>query len=411
MNNLITLDNGLKIFLVNDNTKHTTYINLIVKYGGLDNTFYINNKKYVMKDGMAHFIEHLVLESSCYGDLMDNFGRLGIISNGLTGLEKTQFYIDTVDHIYDGLKVLIKGIHKPIINKNVIENIKKPILEEKRRSLDNKYSVLYNEAFSNIIDTKSFKSVLGEINELENISINDIITCFNAFYRPSNEIIVIGGRFDKDKVIDIIKKTYDELEFNNDIVTKKLKHKNTVNKKNSIIKTNTGINRVLISFKLNTINLSSFDKLKVDTYLACFLKQNFGILSLLNKELVNNNIVTNGITYSNDVVEGYHYIMLEANTNKETIFIDKILNYFKEKKYTFDEELFNLFIRSCIINFISRKDNIYNTIDPYIDNIVKFNYELLDDIKDLESLNFKEYKSIIENIDFSNYTITKLNQK
>ena len=40
-----------------------------------------------------------------------------------------------------------------------------------------------------------------------------------------NEIIVIGGRFDKDKIIDIIKKTYDELEFNEDIVTKKLKHK------------------------------------------------------------------------------------------------------------------------------------------------------------------------------------------
>ena len=28
---------------------------------GIDNSFYVNNKKYVMRDGLAHFIEHLVL--------------------------------------------------------------------------------------------------------------------------------------------------------------------------------------------------------------------------------------------------------------------------------------------------------------------------------------------------------------
>ena len=147
----IKLKNGLKIYLLNDNTKHTTYINLIVNYGGLDNTIFINNKKHVFPNGMAHFIEHLVLESSIYGDLMENFGRMGIISNGLTSVNRTQFYIDTVDHIYDGLKVLIKGIHNPIINKDIIENIRKPILEEKRRSLDNKYSNLYNANVLNSI--------------------------------------------------------------------------------------------------------------------------------------------------------------------------------------------------------------------------------------------------------------------
>jgi predicted Zn-dependent peptidase len=91
---------------------------------------------------MAHFIEHLVLESSMFGDLMDMFGRMGIRSNGLTSIDRTQFYVDTVDHIYDSLKILIKGIHSPIINKDVIDNIKLPIVEEKRRSLDNKYSCL-----------------------------------------------------------------------------------------------------------------------------------------------------------------------------------------------------------------------------------------------------------------------------
>ena len=163
---IIELDNGLKIYLINDNTKHTTYINLIVKYGGIHNEFSIDNKKYRMKDGMAHFIEHLVLESNIYGDIMENFGKMGIISNGITSIDKTQYYIDTVDHIYDGLKILIKGIHNPIINENIINNIKKPILEEKRRSLDNKYSVLYNKSINTVINNNKYKTVLGELTDI-----------------------------------------------------------------------------------------------------------------------------------------------------------------------------------------------------------------------------------------------------
>ena len=149
---IVELDNGLKVYLINDNTKHTTYMNLIVKYGGIDNEFIFDNKKYKIKNGMAHFIEHLVLESSVYGDLMEMFGRMGIRSNGITSIDKTQYYLDTVDHIYDSLKVLIKGIHNTVITDDIIHNIKLPILEEKRRSLDNKYSVLYNKSINSVMD-------------------------------------------------------------------------------------------------------------------------------------------------------------------------------------------------------------------------------------------------------------------
>lgn len=408
---LFVLDNGLKVFFVNDNNKHTTYINLIVKYGGIDNTFYKNKKKYKINDGMAHFIEHLVLESSCFGDLMENFGKLGIASNGLTGLEKTQFYIDTVDHIYDGLKVLIKGIHNPVINQEVIDNIKKPIIEEKKRSLDNKFSNLYNETFSNLIDNKTFKSVLGEINYLNNIKEKDILTCFKTFYRPENEIIVIGGRFDKNKVLEVIKKTYDELSFENDIVKKINNHKDTVKKKEAIVKTNTGTGRVAIAFKLDSVNLTPYEKLKLDSYIFCFLRSNFGIMSKLNKKMIEEKITTDGIQYSNGIVEGYHYIIIEANTDNQDIFINNILDYFKDKKFIFDKSLYELDKKSAIINLISRKDSIYNMVDPFIENIISYGYEELDTIEFINKLSFKEFKDIITNLNFSNYTITKLINK
>ena len=405
----IKLNNGLKIYLLKDNTKHTTYINLIVNYGGIDNTFSIDNKKIVLKNGMAHFIEHLVLESSMYGDLMENFGKMGIISNGLTSINRTQFYIDTVDHIYDGLKVLIKGIHNPIINDNIIENIKKPILEEKRRSLDNKYSLLYNKSLNSILDNKRYNSILGELKDIENINEKNVNLAFNAMYRPDNEIIVIGGRFDRDKILEIIKESYSTLNFDKkNIIKLKEKHRVGVNKVKNIIKTNTGINRGLITIKLNTLNMTGIEKLNLDMYLAYFLKMNFGITSALNKEMIDNKIVNNGIIYSNFVVEGYHYIRIEADTKDTNKFINRIIKFFKDKDYYFNEELFELYKKNTIINLITRKDSIYDIVDPFIDNIVSFDYEGLDKISDVEESTFDEFKRSIENLDFMNYIITIL---
>lgn len=405
----IVLDNGLKVYLLNDPNKHTTYINLIVNYGGIDNTFYLNNKKYVMRDGLAHFIEHLVLESSIYGDLMENFGKMGIISNGLTSINRTQFYIDTVDHVYDGLKVLIKGIHSPIINKDIIEKIKRPILEEKRKSLDNKYSLLYNTCLSSILDNKRYKSILGELKDIESINENKIQLAFNAMYRPSNEIIVIGGRFDRDLILETIEDASGSLNFKDDIVVKeKIIHKSSVNKKKTIIKTNSGINRGVVTIKLDTIDLSGLDKLNLDMFLSFFLKMNFGITSKLNKELLDNKVINGGIVYSNFVVEGYHYIRIESDTNDVNTFTNRTTEYLNNKEFVFNEELFEIFKKNTIINLITRNDSVYDIVDPFIDNLVSFDYEGIDKISDVEDTTFDDFVTSISSLDFSNYNITIL---
>ena len=228
-------------------------------------------------------------------------------------------------------------------------------------------------------------------------------------YRPNNEIIVIGGRFDRDKILETIKESYGVLEFDNKVITKnKEMHRVGVNKLKNIIKTNTGISRGLITIKLDTLNLTGLEKLNLDMYLNCFLKMNFGITSKLNKEMIDSKLVNNGIVYSNFIVEGYHYLKIEADTINTTKFINRVLKYFKEKEYIFDKELFEIYKKNIIINMIIRNDSIYDIVDPFIDNIVSFNYEGLDKISDLEDCSFNDFKEKITNLDFTNYSITIL---
>ncbi len=406
------LDNGLKVYLVNNNTKHTTYINLIVKFGGLDNEIIIDNKKHKITSGSAHFLEHLVLEKSKYGDLMKIFGQSGIRSNGLTSIIKTQFYIDTVKDVEKNLELLIKGIHSPIITEKNIFNIKQPILEEKRKSLDNKYSSLYNSTIKNVINAKHFDSILGSYKDIESIKEEDMILAFNTFYRPTNEIIVIGGRFDKKKVLKVINDAYKVLKFDTNEVKKvPIKYNSKVNKKKEIIKENINMERTVISFKLNNINMSSFDKILLDIYLFFFLKMNFGIMSNLNKNLINNNIIIGNINFSSMLLEGYHIIKIEANTKDNKLFTKITLDYILNKKYILDKDFFDLYKKNYILDIITRNDNIYDMVDPLIENIISFNYENLDSIKDIENMKFNIFKNTIENINFNNYSISVLKPK
>lgn len=413
MLNKIKLDNGLTIYLLPDNNKHTTYINLIVNFGGLNNKIIINNKKYNIKNGTAHFLEHLVLESSKYGDLMKFFGINGVGSNGFTSIDRTQFYIDCVENAENNLGILLSGIHEPIISDEIIDKIRGPILEEKKRSLDNKdTSSIYNASLNSILDTKGFKSILGDIEDINNINKNDIELAFNTFYRPENEIIVIGGKFNKDNILNVINEVYNDIKFNKDnIVKPTIIHKNTVNKKKVIIKEDISLEKSIISFKVDDLDMKPYDKLMLDTYLYYFLKNNFSVVSKLNTKLVNEDIIIGNINYSCNLVEGYHVIRIEANVKNKKLFNNIILDYFKNKKFVFDEDYFNLCKRNYIIDLITRSDDIYRTIDPLIENIISFKYENVDTIDDIENISFKTYKDIIMNLDFTNYSIALLEKK
>lgn len=405
----VVLDNGLTIYLFNDNTKHTTIANLIVNFGGLDTEVVVDNKKYSVTNGMAHFLEHVVLESTVFGDLMENFGKKGIGSNGLTSINCTRFYIDTVEKFDKNLELLIKGIHSPIFDEKIIEDIRKPILEEKRISLDNKFSNLYNANLSTLLNNKKFKSILGDIKDIERISVKDLKMCFETFYKPSNEIIVIIGKFDRDNIIDLIQNTYNSISFSSKTVEKVIKpFKRNVNNKKCIVKGNTNIGRSVVSFKLDTMNLNGYEKVMLDVYLFSFLKMNFGVMSNLNKRLLNEGVIVGNMAFSCSILEGYHVVRIEANTNNSKQFTDIVAKFILNKEYKFYEDLFELYKKGFIIDLITRNDNLYSILEPLIENIVTFGYESLDKIECLEEMNFETLIKNVETLDFSNYSITEL---
>lgn len=156
------------------------------------------------------------------------------------------------------------------------------------------------------------------------------------------------------------------------------------------------------------MNLSGYEKVMLDVYLFSFLKMNFGVMSNLNKRLLNEGVIVGNLAFSCSILEGYHVVRIEANTNNSKKFTDIVTKFILNKEYKFYEDLFELYKKGFIIDLITRNDNLYSILEPLIENIVTFGYESLDKIEGLEEMNFETLIKNVETLDFSNYSITEL---
>ena len=78
---------------------------------------------------------------------------------------------------------------------------------------------------------------------------------------------------------------------------------------------------------------------------------------------------------------------------------------------SFNEELFDLNINNTIVSLILREENIIHTLFPFVDNVLYYDYPYMDKISDIENMNYNEFVKSMKELDFSNYTITRVVNK
>ena len=130
-----TLKNGLTILMVPDETKNMTQAKLMVNYGAAIRKIRANNKTYQIPFGLAHLLEHNIVENSIYDNAIAYFNQNYVASNAYTTDFRTMFYIDVVCDFEKHLEELITMVNKPLFT-NKLNEIKKPIYEEIKRKQD-----------------------------------------------------------------------------------------------------------------------------------------------------------------------------------------------------------------------------------------------------------------------------------
>lgn len=404
----VTLGNGLTILIYSDKTKMTNHVELRT-FLGATNLEYTDSEGNTKKipEGTAHLLEHYICECNNHGNYIDNiYGNKALGVNASTNRYETRFYFDTVYNFKECLLTMLCAIYDIDFTKEKIDKTKYAVFNElrdekdkPRRKIANMHSIL---SYGQKIDAGGTKTSVSSVTapKLEEI--------YKTFYVPKNQFLVVAGTFDEEEIITLIENFYNKYTFKNNKRYEGISGTPRTYNKTLTIE-GTKVDEVIMKYKIPLHNLSSFEMYKQDWYLAYFIEINLSDFSKLNEELKRDNIITGNISSSRYSINGYQIIEIGAYTNNKKEFVKRVHNLVNNPVDT--EEEFKLNKKDSILHLSVRSDNISSYVIPTIDNYISFGYKENDTLEFVETLNYKEYKETIANIDFSKYSTLTIKDK
>lgn len=412
-NTVNVLKNGLKVVLCENLSKNQTTIQFFINYGGKNLEYEVDNETYHIKQGTAHLLEHYVCESSIYGNLSDYYRDKHVNHNAFTNGKYTSYYINFVGNFNERFKEILNVVNKPIFSKENLDIIKPPVLQEIKKDEDRVVFNFTKEYFNSINITNKFYSVLGTVEDIEQVSIEELKRIYDTFYAPNNQLLYISGNFESEEVLKQIEAYYDELNKSNvEFKILDLESSAKINVPFKEITTDKDDDLVRFAYKIDVTNISNEDRNYLTYYLSYFLRKNYdkasdAYISLKEKDLLRYGIST------------YYYY----SGNLLYINIDYYGTYYDEYKVIQDgimsklDKLDEKYLKTCIkdssIELINESSLFFKRCNRFASNVMDFDYYEEDNVEKVSYDNMLRLEEIFRNLDFSNNLViiqTKNNQ-
>jgi predicted Zn-dependent peptidase len=184
-----TLDNGLQVFMVPKQNVNTTFVSFNVKYGAINNEFIPLGQNKIKKfpNGIAHFLEHKMFAQENGVDPMMFYAANGADVNAYTSLYNTAYHFSCSDHLKENLEYLLDFVQAPYFTDENVDKEKGIIEEEILMYNDDPYSYLDEGIRLNAFKNHPVRySIAGTVEDIKAITKEDLYTCYETFYQPSN---------------------------------------------------------------------------------------------------------------------------------------------------------------------------------------------------------------------------------
>lgn len=362
------LPNGLRIILIPDEAKEKYVIEYLVNYGSFNLEFIVNNKKVKIPEGTAHFLEHKIFDSE-FGDPFQFFSKSGSFANAYTSYERTVYSLEGNANLEENLDFLINYVNSPNFTDENVEKEKGIIIEEINMYDKHPLEKTFNERDKLIYHSHPMKdNIGGTVKSVKSISKEDLYNAFDAYYQPSNMAIVIGGKFDIEKVMKVIT--------NNKVLSKQKKREVkeiTPREKLRVVeeyktKKIKGLaeKRFFLSFKFKGNFLNNYKERLVFDLLLTIL---FGDSSDFYNQMIEEGIIKDFGSFE-FFASDFVVITMSATSDKPEILREKIFDTLKTKEIT-DNDLKRI-VKNYIANYIRSFDYIDRIVDFVVSDINLF---------------------------------------
>jgi zinc protease len=203
------LKNGLRVVLSEDHSAPTYSICVTYDVGSRDEK--------AGHTGFAHLFEHMMFQGSANVGKGEHFILIennGGEMNGTTNSDRTNYFESLAANQLDlGLFLESDRMRSLAVNQANLDNQRKTVQEERRRSYDNQAYGKTAEAVSETAyDNFGYKhSTIGSMADLDKASLDEVKNFFRVYYAPNNAVLALVGDFKTDEALAKIKKYFEDI--------------------------------------------------------------------------------------------------------------------------------------------------------------------------------------------------------
>jgi zinc protease len=203
------LDNGLRALLFPDPSKATITVNITYLVGSRHENY--------GETGMAHLIEHLVsFGSPRHLDAKKEQTDRGASRNATTSFDRTNYFEifpagdENLEWAIDLESDRMMGAP---VRKEILATQMSVVRNEYEASENSSQGVLSKRIMAAAFEWHNYgKTTIGAKSDIENVPIERLQEFYTRYYRPDNAVLVVAGRFEESKALNLLAKWFGPLK-------------------------------------------------------------------------------------------------------------------------------------------------------------------------------------------------------
>jgi len=402
------LENGLRIFLVPFKNRKNYYINYVTIFGSTTTNFipYGGNDFIKVPYGVAHFLEHKMFEQESGEDPFEFFSKYGSDANAATGYNTTAYTVEGTDSIEENLEYLLNYVNSPYFTDENVEKEKNIIVEEINMYKDEPEGKLFEASGKAIFKNHPMRiDIGGTERSVRSITKEDLYNCYNTFYQPSNMFLVIGGNFDVESVLNVIKNNKKLIKNNEkkDIKVAKVYEPLKVNSTFKELKIkNIMIPKLVFTLKVPIKEVAKKDRFEYVMNLKILFNILYDSSSIFMEDMLKQEKLSILVT-SSAIVDDFVLVEFIAESKKPLELKEEIINCFNNQVITNEdvERQKKVYIASEVL----KSDRVVSMVNMFLSNIVDYGDIVYDKLDIVKKINLNKLLEIRKSIDVDNSSL------
>ena len=201
-----TLDNGLQVVVIPNHRAPVVTHMIYYKVGAIDEP--------AGKSGIAHFLEHLMFKGTKTlkpGEFSAIVARNGGRENAFTSQDYTGYYQNVAaDRLEEMMRIESDRMTNLVLNDAEIEPERGVVQEERRSRVENNPGGrLSEQTRAALFLNHPYRTpIIGWQHEIANISRDDLLAFYRAWYAPNNAVLVLSGDITAESIRPMVEKHY-----------------------------------------------------------------------------------------------------------------------------------------------------------------------------------------------------------